>query len=741
VAGAPLAPLPSLLIICDEFSELLSAKPDFIDMFVQIGRLGRSLGVHLMLASQRLEEGRLRGLDTHLSYRIGLRTFSAMESRVVLGVPDAYELPRSPGHGYMKYGTEPMTRFRAAYVSGVYHRGGPPVTVSEAEDRIFEYTTQYVAPSVTEEVEQAPDPDEGIGESLLDIMVERLEGRGSPAHQVWLPPLGDPPSLDQLLPPLTVLPDRGLTVEQPELRGAVTCAIGVVDRPFEQRRDVLWADLSGGAGNVVVVGGPRSGKSTVLRAVMTSLALTHTPREAQFYCLDFGGGSLTAMRDLPHVGGVFTRLEISQVRRTVAEVLVVMTQREQMFTQQGIDSMDTYRRHKRQGRYAEDPFGDVFLVVDGWLSLRNEFEDLAEVITDIASRGLTYGIHVLIGANRWMEMRPAIRDMLGTKLELRLGDPSDSMLDRRSAINVPEQSPGRGITPDRYQFLAALARLDGRSTIEDLSDGTAKLITEISNAWPAPGAPRVRLLPSVFPYHQLPVRDSGRAGVPIGIAEADLQPVFVDLTSDPHFLLYGDSESGKSTFLRAFAQAIVDRHDPEAARIIVVDYRRSLLGAITGQHLIGYGTSAAQTENVLAEVAQVMESRLPGPDVTPDQLRNRSWWRGPELYVLVDDYDLVAGSSDNPLMQLRDHLGQARDIGLHVIIARRSGGAGRALYEPVTMAIRELGTAGVVLSGDRDEGPLLGNVKPSQQPPGRGWLVSRREGARLVQLAWLEPPQ
>lgn len=121
-AGSPLAPLPSLLLICDEFSELLSAKPDFIDLFVQIGRLGRSLGVHLLLASQRLEEGRLRGLDTHLSYRIGLRTFSALESRTVLGVADAHELPRSPGHGYLRAGTDPLARFKAAYVSGAVRR-------------------------------------------------------------------------------------------------------------------------------------------------------------------------------------------------------------------------------------------------------------------------------------------------------------------------------------------------------------------------------------------------------------------------------------------------------------------------------------------------------------------------------------------------------------------------------------------------------------------------------------------
>ena len=123
-----LAPLPSLLIVCDEFSELLSAKPEFVDLFVAIGRLGRSLGVHLLLASQRLEEGRLRGLDSHLSYRIGLRTFSAGESRSVIGVGDAYELPAVPGLGFLRPDQSTLLRFKAAYVSGSTEgaSGGPP---------------------------------------------------------------------------------------------------------------------------------------------------------------------------------------------------------------------------------------------------------------------------------------------------------------------------------------------------------------------------------------------------------------------------------------------------------------------------------------------------------------------------------------------------------------------------------------------------------------------------------------
>ena len=117
--GEDLAPLPSLFIVVDEFSELLSAKPEFIDLFVAIGRLGRSLGVHLLLASQRLEEGRLRGLESHLSYRIGPADVLRP------GVPHGARRPRRlraarrcPGLGYLKPDPTTLLRFKAAYVSG-----------------------------------------------------------------------------------------------------------------------------------------------------------------------------------------------------------------------------------------------------------------------------------------------------------------------------------------------------------------------------------------------------------------------------------------------------------------------------------------------------------------------------------------------------------------------------------------------------------------------------------------------
>ncbi len=699
-AGVPLDPLPTLLVICDEFSELLSAKPDFIDMFVQIGRLGRSLGVHLLLASQRLEEGRLRGLDSHLSYRVGLRTFSPMESRSVLGVTDAYELPRAPGHGYLKFGTEPLERFRSAYVSGAY-RKPEELAAKGATDLVYEYTSAYVAGAAkpeqaTVDIEEDGEPD---AVTLLEILTGRLQGNGPRAHQVWLPPLDEAPQLTEIAPVA-----QGLRVP-----------IGIVDKPFDQRRDPLWTDLSAAAGHVIVVGAPQSGKSCVLRTLVVSLALANTPQQAQFYCLDFGGGALAAVKELPHVGGVATRREVNEVRRTVAELEVLLAQREQSFADDNVDSVATFRR--RGG-------ADVFLVVDGWATIRAEFEDLEDRIAVLANRGLSYGIHVLVSVGRWQEMRSNMRDAFGTRLELRLGDPSDSSIDRRAAANVPMQAPGRGITPQRHQFLAADPRI-------------ADVIKQIAAGWGGAAAPKVRLLPPMVPFELLP-QGAGRPGPAVGIAEHDLGPVHLDFGTDPHLYLFGDVECGKSSFLRALGHAIAARYTPAQARILALDYRRGLLGGLPQGHLLGYAATAAQGRGLLQDVAIVMSERLPGPEITPERLRARDWWSGPEVFVLVDDYDLVAGDQ-NPLGLIYEAVPQAREVGLHVVIARRTGGAGRAFYDPILARIRELGSPAVLMSSDRAEPPLLNGVRNGPLPAGRGWLQTRKEGLRLVQFGWLDP--
>ncbi|WP_199878998.1 type VII secretion protein EccCa [Streptomyces sp. CB02460] len=745
-AGAALEPLATLVVVIDEFSELLTAKPDFIDTFIRIGRIGRSLGVHLLLASQRLEEGRLRGLETYLSYRIGLRTFSAEESRAALGVPDAYDLPPVPGSGFLKTGTRELTRFKAAYVSGPYRPGGPGRAPGVGSGGLAAALFSALPVAVPRTVAASCAPaaaspargDETVAESVLDVVVRRLEGQGVPAHRVWLPPLDRSPGLDALLPDLGTDPERGYTVAGGGEPGGLVVPLGLVDKPFEQRREVLFQDFSGAAGHMLVVGGPQSGKSTVLRTLVMSFALTHTPREVQFYGLDFGGGALASLSGLPHVGSVASRLDPERVRRTVAEVAGVLRAREELFRARSIGSMAAYRRERARGGLPGEAWGDVFLVVDGWGGFRTEYEELEPVVTDIAARGLGYGVHVVLTAARYLEVRAALKDQLTGRLELRLGDVSDSEFDRRVAAQVPVGVPGRGQVAEGLHFLAASPCLGPGADAADLPDRTAALAGRIRADWAGPPAPPVRLLPAVLPAERLPKGDEfPERGVAIGIAEADLEPVFVDFDADPFLLVFGESESGKTALLRLLARQIARRYSPDEAKLVVGDYRRGLLGALPESHLLEYAPTPDALATHMEALAGVFARRRPPADVTPRQLRERSWWTGPRIFVVVDDYDLVATGTGSPLAALADWLPFARDTGVRFVVARNCAGASRAMYEPFLQRIKELGAQGVVLSGDPAEGDLVGSVRARPMPPGRACMATRRGGKSLVQTGWL----
>ncbi|SDS98392.1 DNA segregation ATPase FtsK/SpoIIIE, S-DNA-T family [Nocardioides scoriae] len=749
--GADLEPLPSLFICVDEFSEMLSAKPDFIELFVAIGRLGRSLGLHLLLASQRLEEGRLRGLESHLSYRVGLRTFSGAESRAVLGVPDAYELPPVPGLGYLKPDQSTLLRFKASYVSGPPpRRSRRGRAAGSTTTTILPFTTAHVLPprvDSDEHQEVAPvAAAPADSRSVLDIAVDLMVGQGPEAHQVWLPPLELPDSLDQLMGDLAETPEHGLHSPGWRSRGGLVVPLGIVDRPREQRRDVLEADLSGAGGHVAVVGGPRSGKSTLLRTIVASVALTTTPQESQFYVLDFGGGTFAPMVASPHVAGVATRSEPDVVRRTFAEVTGIVDRREKYFRSQGIDSIETYRQRRAAGT-ADDGYGDVFLVVDGWGTLRSDFDDLEMQIQVLAQRGLTFGLHVITAASRWADYRAAIRDLFGNRFELRLGDPLDSEIDRKVAQLVPSGRPGRGIVQrwgSKLHFLAALPRVDDSSDPRTVGQGVEDFVERSRKAWTGPQGPKLRLLPERVDLTDVLAQAERRHGLTDGLVylaidERDLAPVGLDVDREPHLLVFGDSRSGKSALLRTYLREVMRTRTTAQAQVFTVDYRRSLLGEVPEDYQVEYLTNASQADPVIKELAAYLQTRLPGGDVTPQQLRDRSWWTGAEVFVVVDDYDLVVTGSSSPLAPLVPLLGQARDVGLHLVVARRSGGAARAMYEPVIQSLRELAMPGLLLSGDPQEGQLVGTTKPRKSVAGRGQLVTRDRGVDVVQVAWRDP--
>lgn len=707
--------LPDLVVVVDEFSELLAARPSFAELFAAIGRLGRSLGIHLLLATQRLEEGRLRGLEAHLSYRIALRTFSAQESRAAIGVPDAADLPAAPGRGLLRTGPHPPLRFRA-------HVVGVPAPAPADTAAITPFRRAGVDPPAAESA--ATD-----GPTVLETTVASLQGRGRPARRLWTPPLDDSPDLRDLIDDLAVTDELGL--HSPALRaaGGLRVPVGSIDRPREQRRDALVLDLSGSGGHVAVVGGPRSGVTTALRTIATALTLGSTPHELQLLVVT---GEPPQAWSSPHLAGVTGSDDPDGVRRLLAAAQDVVVERARLLRDAAVPDLASFRRRLRAGGpipldpgSAAPGWGEVVVVLDDWSALRSSLPDLEQSVHDLAARGLGLGVHLLLGARRWSDLRPALRDLLGSRVELRLGDPVESVVDRRRAAGVPEGRPGRGLTASGHHLLLA------RPTITDLPAAEA-----LTRAWRGAPGPRVRVLPDRVDLAEVRAETPDTIGLLLGWEQRSWTAAAWSPEHDPHLLALGDARSGRTALLRTIAHEIARAHCPQEARIVVLDPRRSLLGELPVDHLLHHLTGE-DAGPALHDLARYLRARLPPPDVSPAALRARSWWCGAEVFVLVDDHDLLPGAG-SPLLPLAPLLARAGDVGLHVVLARRAFGTGRAWHDPVLGALRDLGGPALLLAGSPEEGPLIGGLRPAPAPPGRARLL-RRDGVREVQVAWSPP--
>jgi S-DNA-T family DNA segregation ATPase FtsK/SpoIIIE len=753
-----LPPLPHLLIIIDEFSELLTARQDFAELFVAVGRIGRSIGLHLLLATQRLELGKIRGLETHLSYRIALRTFSESESREALGTPDAYLLPPEPGVGFLKVDTTVYERFKAALVSAPYRqarqqpraaaKAKPFTTLPDSDAWLPPLPAAAVAgptgagpapagatPWSTglPEVEGADAvPTEDASATVLDIVVRRLADTGLSVHKVWLPPLPTVVTLDAVL-------DLAAVIRPPQV-GRPSAVVGLIDEPTLQLQRPYVLDFTAGDGNVLVVGSTQAGKSMLIRALVLSTAHRHPPTDAAFYCIDYGGGGLAGLRDLPHVGGVATRADRELVRRTVMEALSLIDRREAEFQRHGFDSADAWRRWRIEQHSGER--GDVFLVIDGWGALRQDLEDLEPLVAEVAARGLAYGVHVILASSTPHDLRPRTQSAFGSRIELRLNDAFDSQSNRMLMATISAETPGRGIAAGGLLFHGAVPRLDGVAELADVATAQREAVRKVDARWSLPPVPPIRTLPLEVPVHALPADGVKPPAVAIGIGDLDLGPASVNLFGpDPHLLVFGDSESGKTNTLRVVAGALIAAHRPDDLAIVVVDYRHGLLGVVPQEYQLAYCAARPHTERVAADLARELAKRLPPPDATPQQLASRAWWKGPQIVVVIDDYDLVVTSSGNPLTPLLELVPQGRDIGLHLVVARRSGGAGRAMFDPLIQRLGDLGTPGLLHSGDRAEGKLVCGIAPQRLPTGRAVYATRTRPPLQVQVALSPSPR
>jgi S-DNA-T family DNA segregation ATPase FtsK/SpoIIIE len=723
VGRQELEPLPHLFIVIDEFGELLTAEPDFVDLLITIGRIGRSIGVHLLLSSQRIESGKLRGLDSYLSYRIGLRTFSESESSVVLDTPDAFHLPAIPGYGYLKVDTSVYRRFRSGYVSGPVTTTAPPVLDPDAgrpQPLLLPTFNGLGKPEQADDTEQElTRPD--IGRPLVAECVDRLRMATRQVQPVWLPPL-----------PSRLALSRVFSDDEPLDDGALLVPMGLLDNPAKQRQQPWLLDLNKGGGHIAVLGAPQSGRSTFLRTMAASVALTHTPRQLSMYGMDLSGGGLLRIEGFPHVGGVATRAHRDRLLRLLEELLGMLATREQVFRDHSIDSLASLRAAHAVGRIPELVSADVILLVDGFAQLRTDFEELEDSLVTLLQRGGSFGIHVVSAMTRWNELRMAHQPLIGTRLELRLNDPADSLIGRKLAATIRADQPGRLLTEESLFAQVALPVLDD---IEDESMGEAieALAMRTSSSWQGPAATPIRLLPTDISPEALPDALDEPELLPFGLRQDTMEPAFLELgVRDQHLMAFGDTRSGKTTLLRGIVRNLLERSSPDELVLAVMDIRGDIVREIPEPYLGGHATTAAEARSLSAAIAAELQKR------TVDAAAKLA---GPRIVVIADDYDILASGGTEPLKPLLPYLPSARDLRLHVLLTRPVAGSSRAMYDVAMQTLRDTGGSSLVLSGERSEGQILPQVYAEQMVPGRGRFVRRGERPRIVQVANFEGSQ
>ncbi|WP_373138409.1 type VII secretion protein EccCa [Mycobacterium marinum] len=784
--GQDMAPLPMLVVVIDEFYEWFRIMPTAVDVLDSIGRQGRAYWIHLMMASQTIES-RAEKLMENMGYRLVLKARTAGAAQAA-GVPNAVNLPAQAGLGYFRKSLEDIIRFQAEFLWRDYFQ--PGITVDGEEAPVLVHSIDYIRPQlftnsftplevtvggpeidkvvahangeVVEEAE-AEAEEEGIRVPKVGtVIIDQLRRINFEPYRLWQPPLTQPVAIDDLVNRFLGHPWQK---EYGSARNLVF-PIGVIDRPFKHDQPPWTVDTSGPGSNVLILGAGGSGKTTALQTLISSAALTHTPDQVQFYCLAYSSTALTTVSKLPHVGEVAGPTDPYGVRRTVAELLALVRERKRSFLEYGIASMEMFRRRKfggEAGPVPNDGFGDVYLVIDNYRALAEENEVLIEQVNLIINQGPSFGVHVVVTADRESELRPPVRSGFGSRVELRLAAVEDAKLVRsRFAKDVPVK-PGRGMVAVNYVRLdsdpqAGLHTLVARPAMGSTPtnvfecDSVVAAVSRLTTSQ----APPVRRLPASFgvdQVRQLAARDT-RQGVGVGgiawaISELDLQPVYLNFAENSHLMVTGRRECGRTTTLATIMSEIGRLYAPGAtsvpapppgqpsAQVWLIDPRRQLLTALGSNYVERFAYNLDGVQAMMGELAAVLAGREPPPGLSAEELLSRSWWSGPEIFLIVDDIQQLPPGFDSPLHKAAPWVNRAADVGLHVIVTRSFGGWSSAGSDPMLRALHQANAPLLVMDADPDEGFIRGKMKGGPLPRGRGLLMAEDTGV-FVQVALTE---
>lgn len=788
--GQDMAPLPMLVVVIDEFYEWFRIMPTAVDVLDSIGRQGRAYWIHLMMASQTIES-RAEKLMENMGYRLVLKARTAGAAQAA-GVPNAVNLPAQAGLGYFRKSLEDIIRFQAEFLWRDYFQ--PGVSIDGEEAPALVHSIDYIRPQLftnsftplevsvggpdiepvvaqpngevleSDDIEGGEDEDEeGVRTPKVGtVIIDQLRKIKFEPYRLWQPPLTQPVAIDDLV-------NRFLGRPWHKEYGSacnLVFPIGIIDRPYKHDQPPWTVDTSGPGANVLILGAGGSGKTTALQTLICSAALTHTPQQVQFYCLAYSSTALTTVSRIPHVGEVAGPTDPYGVRRTVAELLALVRERKRSFLECGIASMEMFRRRKfggEAGPVPDDGFGDVYLVIDNYRALAEENEVLIEQVNVIINQGPSFGVHVVVTADRESELRPPVRSGFGSRIELRLAAVEDAKLVRsRFAKDVPVK-PGRGMVAVNYVRLdsdpqAGLHTLVARPALGSTPDNVFEcdsVVAAVSRLTSA-HAPPVRRLPARFGVEQvreLASRDTrqgvGAGGIAWAISELDLAPVYLNFAENSHLMVTGRRECGRTTTLATIMSEIGRLYAPGAssapppapgrpsAQVWLVDPRRQLLTALGSDYVERFAYNLDGVVAMMGELAAALAGREPPPGLSAEELLSRSWWSGPEIFLIVDDIQQLPPGFDSPLHKAVPFVNRAADVGLHVIVTRTFGGWSSAGSDPMLRALHQANAPLLVMDADPDEGFIRGKMKGGPLPRGRGLLMAEDTGV-FVQVAATE---
>lgn len=736
-------PLPHLVIIVDEFAELKTELPEFMGELVRTARVGRSLGVHLILATQKPAGVVSEEIWANSSFRICLRVERPEDSQEVLKLPDAAGLSKdTPGRAYLQVGAAPLVEFQAAWGGAAYWPDGKAAASPEA---IAEVALDGRRRPLHRPSQSAPARPVGKQlEALVAFLKDVAQRQGiQPLPGPWLPPL------PEQLPLERVRPDEGFDGRR--WRAATTWlepVVGLLDDPARQIQAPLRLPL-GKEGHLAVYGAPGTGKTTLLQTLAVSLALIHSPREVNLYLLDFGGRALAALVGLPHLGGVILADEQERLTRLLRFLVREMEERKSRFAQAGVTTLRAYRAA------SNDPPPAIVVMLDNYAGFNDLYRDtpVEENFVQVTREGGNLGIHVVLTAVNPSSVKTKIVSNITAAVTFRLADKGEySMAVGRTGGLEPAPVNGRGLVKGNppLEFQTALP-VAGATEAERTANLTG-LVEALGRAWTGPRARPVPILPALVPLCDLlppksawpPPPADGALAVPLGLEVEDLQPFVLDLHEGPHFLIAGPLQSGKTTLLQSWLLALAEQYPPRRLRLYLADFGRGGLRPLArlphadDRHLRDDDSLAA----VLAEIAQALkerralleETRHAAGGLLDDE---RAWLAGhPALVLAVDDFDAFQFALQFGTKERLEHLiRRERDLGFHVLLAGNVNDLSNS-FDPWVKALKELQTGFLLGSSDSSDLQLFNLRLPLGEsgkplPPGQGFFARRGRYRRL----------